>query len=240
MRVAALAGVLLMTASAIAGWRMLRDSASYGTATGEQRTVQLSDGSVLNLNARSRVSIHFSKAARQVELLEGEALFSVEHDPSRPFSVITSNATIRAVGTQFNVYRRQDGTTVSVVEGAVQVTPDGAPSAARLFKAGEQATIGAGATVKRQSLDVDDALAWRERRLVFENASLGEVIAEFNRYNAIQLRAMGTLATTKRLTATFSADKPQSLLHYLEQDPALVVERKDDSVRIRLKSDLGE
>src|SRR6185312_16380584 len=59
---------------------------------------------------------------RDVELIEGQALFAVAHDVARPFIVSAGNAAVRAVGTQFDVYRKQTGTTVTVVEGRVAVS----------------------------------------------------------------------------------------------------------------------
>jgi len=235
IRIGLLAACATLVLAAYGGWKLWAPLTSYRTAVGEQRTLRLPDGSVLNLNTRSRVVIRFSKNAREVQLLEGEALFAVERDPSRPFSVVTQSAVIRVVGTQFNVYDRPDATTVSVVEGAVQVAPAAHPTAANLLSAGEEVQIAPSAAIKRKHVDLHNALAWRERRLVFENASLGEVIAEFNRYNTVQMRADEALAADKHLTAIFSADQPQSLIHYLEQDPALAVEQAGHQVDIRQK-----
>jgi transmembrane sensor len=91
------------------------------TDTGEQRFVKLVDGSTLELNSRSRVRIRFSDHERDVDLIEGQALFHVIKDPSRPFIVHSGSTLVRAVGTQFDVYRKASGTTVTVVEGRVAV-----------------------------------------------------------------------------------------------------------------------
>jgi transmembrane sensor len=105
---------------------------TYETAVGEQRTLTLDDGSVLHLNTHSRVRVRLSHAVRQIDLLEGEAMFEVEHDAKRPFLVSTGSATVRAVGTQFNVYRHPDAsTTVAVIEGVVQITANPHPLASR-------------------------------------------------------------------------------------------------------------
>ena len=63
-------------------------------------------------------------------MLRGEALFRVHHDAGRPFRVYTDDAIVQAVGTQFDVYRRDDGTVVSVLEGRVDVTPAAAVASA--------------------------------------------------------------------------------------------------------------
>ena len=94
---------------------------TLATETGEQRFVSLVDGSTVELNSRSRVRIRFSDSERDVDLIEGQALFHVAHDAARPFIVHSGTTLVRAVGTQFDVYRKDSGTTVTVVEGRVAV-----------------------------------------------------------------------------------------------------------------------
>jgi len=93
----------------------------FETGIGEQRFVKLVDGSTMELNSRSRVRIRYSSAERDVDLIEGQALFHVAKDPAHPFIVHSGTTLVRAVGTQFDVYRKDSGTTVTVVEGRVAV-----------------------------------------------------------------------------------------------------------------------
>jgi transmembrane sensor len=93
----------------------------YTTDIGERRSITLADGSTVDLNARSQLRVEFSKSERRVELLDGQALFQVTKDGARPFIVHSGDATVRAVGTQFDVYRKDSGTTITVLEGRVAV-----------------------------------------------------------------------------------------------------------------------
>lgn len=93
----------------------------YATALGEQRSIQFEDGSTVELNSRSKIRVKYSKAERDVELIEGQALFHVAHDTARPFIVAVGATRVRAVGTQFDVYKKSNGTVVTVVEGRVAV-----------------------------------------------------------------------------------------------------------------------
>jgi transmembrane sensor len=111
------------------GWTAVQWHSTYATDIGERRSITLEDGSTIDLNARSMVRVRFSKGERDVELLEGQALFAVAHDASRPFIVSAGNTVVRAVGTQFDVYRRRSGTTVTVVEGRVAIFGPPHPSA---------------------------------------------------------------------------------------------------------------
>lgn len=208
----------------------------YATSRGEQRSFKLEDGSVIYLNTQSRVEVQFSRNARDIRLLEGEAMFSVEHDAERPFRVMSNGTVIRAIGTHFNVYRSTAGTTtVSVVEGIVEISPatlsapqtQAAPltTAAKRVAAGEQARVShAGEIVKEVIPDLEHVVAWRERRLVFRGDSLDYVAREFNRYNVLQIRLQGEAVQDKRLTGVFDADDPRSLLQFLQRDDALAVD----------------
>ena len=118
-RVAIAASVLAIVGGALA---MLELSAPvYTTALGEQRSIQFQDGSTVDLNSRSKIRVRYSKQERAVELIEGQALFHVAHDTSRPFIVAVGATRVRAVGTQFDVYKKSNGTVVTVVEGRVAV-----------------------------------------------------------------------------------------------------------------------
>jgi transmembrane sensor len=94
---------------------------TYATALGEQRSIQFEDGSTVELNSRSKIRVKYSRQERDVELIEGQALFHVAHDAGRPFIVAVGSTRVRAVGTQFDVYKKSSGTVVTVVEGRVAV-----------------------------------------------------------------------------------------------------------------------
>lgn len=113
-----------IVACAVAGagvYQYAQRNLTFATDTGEQRFVKLVDGSTMELNSRSRVRIRFTDGERDVDLIEGQALFHVAKDPARPFIVHSGSTLVRAVGTQFDVYRKANGTTVTVVEGRVAV-----------------------------------------------------------------------------------------------------------------------
>jgi transmembrane sensor len=117
------AAASLAFALVIAGavWWQAHSYPQYSTDIGERRSITLADGSTVDLNARSQLRVEFSDRERRVELLDGQALFQVAKDKARPFIVHSGDATVRAVGTQFDVYRKDSGTTVTVLEGRVAV-----------------------------------------------------------------------------------------------------------------------
>jgi transmembrane sensor len=254
-RRAALAAGILVAAILGAGWiaRARSGWTQFATATGEQRTFELADGSVVYLNTDSRVAVRFAAQGREVRLLRGEALFQVHHDASRPFRVSTDDAVVQAVGTQFDVYRREDGTVVSVIEGRVNVIPAappspgarevgaGGPGAAlseksRILAASEQARVSHSGSVSiREVNNVTDTVAWRERRLIFSDQTLGQIVAEFNRYRAEPIHLEGPAVSERVYTGVFDADDADSLLQVLARDPALAVDRTAKGIVVSLK-----
>jgi transmembrane sensor len=256
-RLCAVAAGLLI--AAIGGWAWLVHARTgwtqFETATGEQRTFELPDGSVVYLNTHSRVAIRFAAHAREVRLLNGEALFRVHHDTSRPFRVSTDDAVVQAVGTQFDVYRREDGTVISVIEGRVNVIP-ALPSAAsapgtapqgsaaappqkapsRMLAASQEARVSHAGSVSIREVDnVTDSVAWRERRLIFNEQTLGQIVGEFNRYRSNPIRLEGTEVSARTYTGVFDADDADSLVEVLARDPALSVDRSPAGTVVRLK-----
>jgi transmembrane sensor len=238
----------------------------YRTGIGEHRQLRLPDGSTVELNTQSVVQVQFSPTYRDVYLLGGEALFDVRHNAAVPFRVHVGATLIKDVGTQFSVRRTEGLTTVSVLEGSVQVSADrsspdpqltasAAPASTvvvaskdyqRLapdtqLAAGEQMHIVAdGTLIQRQRVDVGQATAWRQGRLVFSEATLEEIVAEFNRYNAPQIVLVGDAHRMRRYSGVFDATDPQSFLEYLRKDDAgLVIENDADGLVIRGQSERG-
>jgi transmembrane sensor len=113
------ASVLLVCAISTGVWFSYFASATYSTGIGERRSITLRDGSVMQMDARSTVVARFTRTSRKVQLIAGQALFQVVHDRSRPFVVESRGTAIRAVGTEFDVNRLQNGTIVSVLNGKI-------------------------------------------------------------------------------------------------------------------------
>ena len=230
--VIALGGALWFAPGWFGGWER------FDTAVGEQKVVQLRDGSVARLNTMSKMRIRFLEEQREVRLLEGEALFKVAKDSERPFRVLTADAVIRAVGTEFNVYARSQETRVAVVEGEVEVKRSAAattqPKSTQLI-AGQTAYIRRGKdAVYEEKAEVAHAIAWQERRLVFQEESLGEIAEEFNRYNRAPKLVIENVETSKRrYGGSFNADDPQSLVRLVTRSGELQAERRGNEIVIR-------
>lgn len=210
------------------------DTFTYATATGDQLVVKLVDGSVLNLNTHSKAQVHFTEHERTIRLLQGEALFTVAHDATRPFRVSTDTTVVEAIGTQFNVYRTQEGTRVTVVEGTVRVEPRSGGGPAIKLTAGQEAKGAAKQIQPVVEPSVERAIAWRQRRLIFQSETLEHVTNEFNRYGSQRRIRIDDVNLRDRLiSGVFDADDPQPLLELLAADPKLSVTTNDDEIVIR-------
>ena len=246
----ALATAACLTVALAIGWqRFDRDvevTQQYGTTIGEQRSVGLSDGSIVHMNTQSRVRIDFSEEARDVHLLAGQAIFKVKHDAVRPFRVHVGSTVVQAIGTQFDVHRLKDRTNVAVIEGVVQIISgaDGKLDAATLAKLPEHTKVPAGESVvivadgelsPHSTISPQDASAWQQRRLIFHKHTLAEIAAEFNRYNrAPQIRVEGDALRARQFSVVFDANDPQSLLDYLSMDKQIAFVRTGDELVIRM------
>jgi transmembrane sensor len=232
----ALAASFLIATAGLSAW-FLTQREVYSTGIGEHRSIRLVDGSTVDLNSRSRVRISFEDSERDVELLEGQALFRVAKDPTRPFIVRSGDTRVRAVGTQFDVYRRKSGTTVTVIEGRVVVTPGGIAGRSEGVSqsevgAGEQLTLTTSAAPLPVHADVSIATAWTQRKIVFQSTPLSEVVEEFNRYNARQMIVADPRLEATRISGVFSSTDPTSLLRFLRSLPAFTVHEDSDEIRI--------
>ena len=215
------ASAVLIALSSVWLWTG-RSDASYRTARGEQRSVVLEDGSVVQLNTLTRMTVRFDERQRRIELPDGEAFFRVASDSNRPFEVQTPFARVRAIGTEFNVYNRPEGTRVTVLEGRVQVASATDVSRKPIaLEARQAAEVGVADEVgprirTRSSLTAEPDTAWIQRRIVLDDTPLAAAVAEFNRYNKRQMRVEDPRLQALRISGVFSADDPAALMKYLE------------------------
>lgn len=224
------ASILMVLAAASAYFYVQRDT--YATDIGEQRSIRLADGSTVDLNSRSKLRVRFTDDERDVELLEGQALFRVARDASRPFTVRAGNTSVRALGTQFDVYRKELQTVVTVIEGRVAVAGGEAISDPVPLAAGEQVIATPKAVAPPQPADIQAVTAWTRREIAFRATPLSDVIEEFNRYNTRRLTISDESLGATRISGIFSSSDPDSLLRFLRELPHIRIEEHREEIRI--------
>jgi transmembrane sensor len=255
-RVFAPAVSVVALALVAAVWFVLLRFPVYQTGTGEQRSLMLADGSTVELDTRSKIQVRYSENERTIELLEGQALFHVAKDVARPFVVRSDEMRARAVGTQFDVYKKSGGTVVTVVEGRVDVLNgrDGpAPGATNsatdaqrsslpsdaatspgsiILATGEQAIVTPETVRKSEHPNLAGATAWTRRQIVFDSASLSEVAEEFNRYNQRKLIVDRSALGNIHISGVFSSTDPASLIRFLRLRPGARIIETPAQIRV--------
>jgi len=208
-RWAAVAAMVVL-ASGTAWWwiSFAVTTTGYHTARGEQRTVTLADGTVMDLNTDTAVTVRLWGKGRQVVVEAGEAYFTVAHDPARPFEVVASDGHIHDIGTQFSVYKQTDRVLVAVESGLVRIDlpTDGARSPdGRLVGAGERAVyMKTGLWSRLDRIESAQIATWRNGVLRFDGISLAEAIADVERYRAGKILLADPALGTTKIRGVFS------------------------------------
>lgn len=203
--------------------------ADYRTASGEQRVIRLSDGSSVLLNTESALSVDYSQHRRSVTLHGGEAHFKVAKDAARPFEVQTASSQVRALGTAFDVRKQSEKMTITVLEHAVRVAFKNSETIERL-QAGEQVSF---SYLKNKSsaietVNLKQAMAWQQHRLVFKDQPLQQVVAELARYRAGKIVIIDSALAKHLVTGVFDATDTEAALHTIEKSLLLKEFRMTD------------
>ena len=219
----------------------------YLTGTGEHRTIPLADGSRIAMNTQTRLRVRYSPHGRDIELIEGEALFWVARDPLRPFRVHARRTIVEALGTQFSIYLGNSGTKIAVTQGRVKVFENLNPTPVILDPNGllwtdtvtleasqspEGLVVSAGheARISRDSFtdfevetrrveldELERRLAWVNGNLFFKGETLGEAVDEFNRYNWRKLKVTDPVIHDLQLGGEFETTNVDGFIEALNK-----------------------
>lgn len=213
----------------------LAQQARFDTPLGGRRVVPLVDGSKVELNTLTVLRTAVNKEKREVWLDSGEAFFEVAHHEGEPFVVHAGRQTITVLGTKFSVRRDKDRVTVNVLEGKVRVDDgEGQMAHAAIITAGDTAiSRGTSTLIAAKSEErVENALAWRDGKLSFDQAPLADVVAEFNRYNRTRLVITDAQVGKIPIGGSFQASSVESFTRLLGDAYGLRIERDDETVKI--------
>ncbi|WP_109513388.1 FecR domain-containing protein [Pseudomonas ovata] len=217
--------LLLLPAAGLVGWQAqdaVDNWADYRTGTGQQRRIELADGSRVDLNTDTALDIRFDARQRLMHLRSGEILVRTgKRGDQRPLRVVTQHGSIQALGTLFSVRQRSARTEVGVLEDSVRIHPEAAVDKVAVLKAGECTAFDTrtiGAVDKYQPAQV----AWVEGRLIVLDARLGDVLAELGRYRHGVMRC-DERAASLRVSGTFRLDALEAVLANLQASQPITV-----------------
>jgi transmembrane sensor len=220
------------------------------TAQDTAERVTLADGSTIDLNRHTSLTVELSASARRVRLVRGEAHFQVAKDPTRPFVVDAAGVAAQALGTAFNVRLTARTVEVTVTEGRVKLAPPARDAAAPalvtpsltppVLAAGDHAVVplttesSAPVVAALDPLALEQRLAWQPRVLELHKTPLAEVVAQFNRradsvaQPRLELRE-ASLADL-RIGGTVRLDQPDAFARLLERSFGLRAQRDGDTI----------
>lgn len=244
------------------------------TGAGEQRTIELSDGTQVTLNANTRLRLQYDAGTRKVTLARGEAFFHVAKQALRPFVVIAGNRKVIAVGTSFLI-RREDpegsAFAVTLVEGRVAVEPIAGPNVLpteypptvasvvapapsgvatagfgagnvpgmRLLRRGERLRYADDTDGTLDSPSIDKVTAWQRGLLIFDDTTLADAAAEFNRYGATKITVAGAAGSLRvggvyRISDASSFAQAMAIAYHLHidhRDQEIILSDKQTDLR---------
>lgn len=238
------------------------------TGAGEQRTIELSDGTQVTLNANSRLRLQYDARTRKVTLARGEAFFHVAKQALRPFVVIAGNRKVIAVGTSFLI-RREDpegsAFAVTLIAGRVAVEPIAGPNVLptenplivgsvvapapapagvasagsgagnvpglRLLSRGERLRYADDTEGTLDSPSIDKVTAWQRGLLIFDDATLADAAAEFNRYGATKITVAGA-AGSLRVGGVYRIGDASSFAQAMAMAYHLHIDHRDQEIML--------
>jgi len=225
---------------------------NVAAGAGEWRAVTLPDGTQVQLAPRSHLQVSFTNHERDVVLADGNGLFHVAKDLTKPFVVISGRTRVRAVGTVFGIEHDQGTLVVTVEEGRVavaeatraaavspvgsRVTPTLEPMAVTEISLGANQQVvvpAAGALGTVRQVDSQRELAWAQGRLIFDNEPVADVVRRFNRFNRVQIEITDQSLAARPVTAVFDASDPEGFITFLESVADVRVTRTSaDAIQI--------
>lgn len=221
--------------AAVAGGYALFAPKVYSTGVGEQRTIQLADGSTVVLDTDSQVAVRLTGARRDIRLGRGQALFDVAHDRRRPFVVTAGATSVTALGTRFDVRREASGATVTLVSGSVEVRQGSAAQAQQIWRLTPGQRVATEAAAGRpSSVDIDTATSWTSGRLVFRAVPLRAAVAEFNRYERHKIEVAEGPVGDALISGVFAIGDSDTFVGSVADLHDLTVVRSDKDGTVRL------
>lgn len=201
------------------------------TGIGEYKSLTFKDGTRVELNSDTVLRVSQRGIERKAWLDKGEAYFEVEHDPTRPYIVITNGRKITDLGTKFAIRQDVGKLRVAVVEGLVEVEAKGEKPQS-LLKPGDilTATASQQSVIQKPLQAILAGLNWKQGKIFLDYATLAEAAAEFNRYNSRKLVIHDPELAELTVVGTFRARDPAAFTKVMKEIFGLRVETRNNEI----------
>ncbi len=230
----ALAGAVACAAALL--W--VQPAKIYQTDVGQRSTAHLDDGSAVELNTDTTLRVRFSRGARRLELLKGQAFFDVAHDAGRPFLVEAGPMEVRAIGTRFDVRHDGAGATVALAQGRVKVRQQDAAKASWTLSPGQALVLVPGQTgAQPKQTDLAVQTGWVRNEITFRDVALADAVAEMNRYERAKITLGPGVPAQSRVNGVFTPGDDEAFVAAVTTSFELQSHRKPDGgVELRPRS----
>jgi transmembrane sensor len=237
------AAAIVLVVGASYWWRLQSPSASsasdqlFVTAIGEVKDVQLADSTRVTLGPSSRLTVPgaYGHGQRDVSLV-GEAVFIVRHDSARVFSVRAAHTITRDIGTVFTIRAidRDTVVRVSVQEGSASLRSVDAPiDGAAVLRAHDVGVLTVGNPTVRTERESGSGATWRTGQLVFDAASLSDVVRELQRWYVVTVMPLDSAMASRRVSATLPARDLREALDILRLAMRIDIAQRGDTLTFR-------
>jgi transmembrane sensor len=221
MAIASCAMVVLVCSLLWFDQRQPKYQQTFTTARGQFISQTLPDGSKVELDTGTELHVALYRDRREVRLLHGQAMFHVSKDATKPFHVLTNHARITVLGTQFAVRNINEQVNVTVSEGKVRIAAfnqhDTNDQASEILHAGDTINLAAGNLSAVKHIAPEAVASWRTGRLTFDNTTLADALAEFERYTPTGLSLADPKLAKLRISGSFEVSKLKQFASALPQ-----------------------
>lgn len=204
-------------------------------SAGQKTKIFLPDGSYAYLNSSSNMKYlaGFDSLERRI-FIEGEAFFEVAKDPTKPFIVVSNGIETVALGTSFNVNAFDENQVkISLVEGSVKIYPTDNESMSSILSPGNELIVNPETqTFLEQAFDLEEAIGWKEGKLVFNHASLNEVVEKLERWYGVDIQVKGKIPTKWIVTTVYENQSLKNILTDLQYSKKFAYEIDKSNVTI--------
>lgn len=200
----------------------------HTTAVGNRHQITLADGTTIDMNTDTVIRAALWGFSRKVTLERGKASFKIGDESFRPFVVFSGNGTLRDIGTEFNVAKQADKTTVAVLEGAVEVTFDNQTQTTKLLYGGQQLAYSSYDISSISPVNAEATVAWQKNRLIFRELPLDKVVQQINRYHLRPIKLGSQQLNQLRVSGEFNSTDRAGLIQALKTLLPLRSSEQDD------------
>lgn len=209
-------------------WQQPTFTGQYAAERAQRKTITLPDGTLLALDADTQARVTLYRDRREVRLVEGQILFAVAADSSKPFHVLAGPARVSVVGTRFSVRYRSEGmdaglVKIAVEKGHVRVSglPVGAsePAATPVdLLAGQGLSVAADGALGAVAAVAPSGIAlWRKGLVRFENTPLADALRELERYGPTRLVIRNPAVAALPIGGSYPVDHPAEFARMVTQ-----------------------